>query len=41
VRVGPAVPSRGQIWFACRPRERNLPAIRALRRWLGQELRAS
>jgi DNA-binding transcriptional LysR family regulator len=33
-RVGPAVPSRGQIWMACRPRERNLPAIRALRRWL-------
>ena len=41
VRVGPAVPSRGQIWFACRPRERSLPAMRALRRWLGQELRAS
>jgi DNA-binding transcriptional LysR family regulator len=34
VRVGPAVPSRGAIWLLCRPRERNLPAIRALRRWL-------
>lgn len=34
VRVGPGVPSRGQIWLACRPRERTLPAIRALRRWL-------
>jgi DNA-binding transcriptional LysR family regulator len=34
VRVGPGVTSRGQIWLACRPRERNLPAIRALRRWL-------
>jgi len=38
VRVGPGVPTRGQIWFACRPRERGLPAIRALRRWLLQEL---
>jgi LysR family transcriptional regulator, glycine cleavage system transcriptional activator len=38
VRVGPGVPTRGQIWFACRPRERGLPAIRALRRWLSQEL---
>lgn len=34
VRIGTGVPSRGQIWLACRPRERNLPAIRALRRWL-------
>jgi LysR family glycine cleavage system transcriptional activator len=34
VRVGPGVPTRGQIWLVCRPRERNLPAIRALRRWL-------
>lgn len=38
VRVGPAVPARGQIWFVCRPRERALPAIRALRQWLAQEL---
>ena len=37
-RVGPGVPTRGQIWFVCRPRERSLPAIRALRRWLLQEL---
>ena len=34
VRVGPGVPARGQIWLVCRPRERSLPAIRALRRWL-------
>lgn len=34
VRVGPGVKSRGQIWLVCRHRERNLPAIRALRRWL-------
>jgi len=34
VRVGPGVKSRGQIWLACRPRERNLPSIRALRSWL-------
>jgi LysR family glycine cleavage system transcriptional activator len=34
VRVGPGMKSRGQIWLVCRPRERNLPAIRALRRWL-------
>jgi len=34
VRVGPGVTARGQIWLVCRPRERNLPAIRALRRWL-------
>lgn len=34
VRVGPAVPARGQIWLVCRPRERSQPAIRALRRWL-------
>jgi LysR family glycine cleavage system transcriptional activator len=33
-RVGPAVKARGQIWLICRPRERNLPTIRALRRWL-------
>ena len=39
VRVGPAVPARGQIWFACRARERGLPAIRALRRWLLAELK--
>jgi DNA-binding transcriptional LysR family regulator len=38
VRVGPAVPARGQVWFVCRPRERNLPAIRALRRWLAREI---
>ena len=41
VRVGPGVPTRGQIWLACRPRERGLPAIRALRRWLLGELGAS
>jgi len=41
VRVGPAMPARGQIWFACRPRERNLPAIRALRRWIVQELKSA
>ncbi len=40
LRVGPAVPARGQIWFACRPRESGLPAIRALRRWLQAELAA-
>jgi DNA-binding transcriptional LysR family regulator len=34
VRVGPGVPARGQVWLVCRPRERRLPAIRALRRWL-------
>lgn len=33
-RVGPGVKSRGQIWLVCRPRERNLPAIRGLRSWL-------
>jgi DNA-binding transcriptional LysR family regulator len=38
VRVGPAVPARGQIWFVCRPRERSLPAIRTLLRWLRREL---
>ena len=37
VRVGPGVTSRGQIWLVCRPRERSLPAIRALRRWLFAE----
>ena len=41
VRVGPGVTSRGQIWLVCRPRERNLPAIRALRRWLFAESRAA
>jgi LysR family glycine cleavage system transcriptional activator len=39
VRVGPGVKARGQIWLVCRPRERNLPAIRALRRWLLAETR--
>ncbi len=34
VRIGPGVKSRGQIWLVCRTRERNLPALRALRRWL-------
>jgi DNA-binding transcriptional LysR family regulator len=34
VRVGPGIKARGQIWLVCRPRERNMPAIRALRRWL-------
>lgn len=38
VRVGPALPARGQIWFVCRPRERGLPAVRALRRWLRAEI---
>ena len=38
VQVGPKVPARGQVWFVCRPREKNLPAIRALRRWLLVEL---
>jgi LysR family glycine cleavage system transcriptional activator len=38
VRIGPGVPTRGQVWFVCRPRERNLPAVRALRRWLDSEL---
>ena len=38
VRVGPKLPARGQIWFACRRHERSLPAIRALRRWLMAEL---
>ena len=41
VRVGPGVKSRGQIWLVCRPRERNLPAIRALRRWLLAETGAA
>jgi DNA-binding transcriptional LysR family regulator len=35
------VPSRGQIWLVCRPRERTLPAIRALRRWLLAETGAA
>ena len=39
-RVGPAVATRGQIWFVCRPRDRSLPAVRALRRWLDGELSA-
>ena len=39
VRVGTRVPARGQIWFACRARDRGLPAIRALRRWLLAELK--
>jgi DNA-binding transcriptional LysR family regulator len=38
VRVGPGLPARGQVWLVCRPRERGLPAIRALRRWLRREL---
>jgi DNA-binding transcriptional LysR family regulator len=38
VRVGPGVPTRGQVWLVCRPRERGLPAIRALRRWLLAEI---
>ena len=38
VQVGPKVPARGQVWFVCRAREKNLPAIRALRRWLLAEL---
>ena len=38
VQVGPKVPARGQVWLVCRPREKNLPAIRALRRWLLAEL---
>jgi LysR family transcriptional regulator, glycine cleavage system transcriptional activator len=33
-RVGPEVPARGQIWLICRRRERGVPSIRALRRWL-------
>ena len=41
VRVGPGVPSRGQVWLVCRPRERTLPAIRALRRWLLSETGAA
>ena len=40
-RVGQGVPSRGRIWLVCRPRERNLPAIRALRRWLLAETGAA
>lgn len=40
VRVGPPVPTQGQIWFVCRPRERSAPAIRALRRWLVGEIAA-
>ena len=41
MRVGPGVQSRGQMWLVCRPRERNLPAIRALRRWLLAETGAA
>jgi LysR family glycine cleavage system transcriptional activator len=40
VRLGPAVAQPGQIWFVCRPKERSLPAIRALRRWLLAELKS-
>lgn len=40
VRVGPSLPARGQIWFVCRPRERSLPAVRALRRWMRAEIAA-
>lgn len=40
VRVGPALPTRGQIWFVCRPQDRGLPAIRALRRWMQGEIAA-
>ena len=40
VRVGPPVPTQGQIWFVCRSRERSLPTIRALRRWLVDEVAA-
>ena len=40
VKLGPAVPTRGQIWFVCRPQDRGLPAIRALRRWMQGELSA-
>ncbi len=39
-RIGPGVATRGDIWFVCRPRERGLPAVRALRRWLQQQLPA-
>jgi DNA-binding transcriptional LysR family regulator len=37
VRVAPGMPTDGQIWFVCRPRERGLPTIRTLRRWLLRE----
>lgn len=40
VKLGPAVPTRGQIWFVCRLNDRGLPAIRALRRWMQAELSA-
>lgn len=40
VRVGPQVPTQGQIWFVCRSRERSVPTIRALRRWLVAEIAA-
>lgn len=40
VRVGPALLTPGRIWLVCRRRERNLPAIRALRRWLLAEMAA-
>lgn len=40
VRVGPQVPTQGQIWFVCRSRERSAPTIRALRRWLVAEIAA-
>lgn len=38
VRLGPAIPTRGQIWFVCRVHDRGLPAIRALRRWMLAEI---
>jgi DNA-binding transcriptional LysR family regulator len=41
VKLGPAVPTRGQIWFVCRPQDRGLPAIRALRRWMQGEIAAA
>jgi len=40
VRVGPQVPTLGHIWFVCRSRERSVPTIRALRRWLVAEIAA-
>jgi LysR family transcriptional regulator, glycine cleavage system transcriptional activator len=40
VRVGPGLAARGQIWLVCRMRDRGLPAIRSLRRWLLAEISA-
>lgn len=40
VRLGPPVAQPGQIWFVCRSKERSLPAIRALRRWLLAEIKS-